>query len=102
MGKSFVLKLTSAIAVDGEVVAAGGLVEVDEPTAKNLLHRGKAVLATAEDGVEDDGDDPDLSKLNKAQLVALAAELGVITVGDSNTKAEILAAIEAAKKDQAE
>lgn len=95
MGKSFVLKLTSAIAVDGEVVAAGGLVEVDEPTAKNLLHRGKAVLATAEDGVDDD-DDTDLSKLKKPQLVELATGLGI--EGAADLKVEELRAAIAAKQ----
>lgn len=95
MGKSFVLKLTSAIAVDGEVVAAGGLVEVDEPTAKNLLHRGKAVLATAEDGVDDD-DDTDLSKLKKPQLVELADSLGI--EGAADMKVDDLRAAIAAKQ----
>lgn len=98
--KTVTLKLASAIAIDGDVVKRGSLVEVDEALAINLLNRGKAELATDEDGVDDD--DADLSKLNKAQLVELAAELGVITVGDGNTKAEIVAAIEAAKADQAE
>ncbi len=95
MGKSFVLKLTSAIAVDGDVVAAGGLVEVDEATAKNLLHRGKAVLATAEDGVDDD-DDTDLSKLKKPQLVELATGLGI--EGAADLKVEELRTAIAAKQ----
>lgn len=91
--KSFVLKLSSAIALDGDVVRAGSLVEVDEPTAKNLLHRGKATLATAEDGADDE-DGVDLSKLNKAQLLEHAAANGV-EADDSLTKAQIIAAIEA-------
>lgn len=41
------LKLTSAIAVDGEILKAGRLVQVTDSEAKNLLGRGKAVLATA-------------------------------------------------------
>lgn len=56
---SVFLKLTSAIPVDGEIITAGNLVEVDELLAKNLLHRGKAVLATAEDGVPAGDDEPD-------------------------------------------
>lgn len=47
--KTFVLKLTSAIAVDGVVLKAGELVELVEAEAKSLLARGKAVLATIED-----------------------------------------------------
>ena len=54
--KSIVLKLATAIAIDGDVVRAGSLVEVDEAIAKNMLHRGKAELATAEDGVDLDGE----------------------------------------------
>lgn len=37
----------------------------------------------------------DLSKMTKEQLLAKATELGVTTVSDSNTKSEIIAAIEA-------
>jgi hypothetical protein len=47
--KSVTLKLTSAIAMDGEIYRAGSLVEVTDADARNLLHRGKAVLATADD-----------------------------------------------------
>ena len=50
--KSYVLKLTSAIVIDGQIHKARSLVEVSEAEAKNFLHRGKAVLATEEDGVE--------------------------------------------------
>lgn len=39
---------------------------------------------------------PDLTGLTKAQLLETAAELGVEGVGSRNTKAEIIAAIEAA------
>lgn len=92
--KSFVLKLSSAIAIDGEVVSAGNLVEVDEPTAKNLLHRGKAVLATAEDGVDFENDDNDLSKLKKPQLLELAIELEIEGAKDMNVDG-LRAAIEA-------
>ena len=77
--KLFTLKLTSAIAIDGEVLTKDTLVEVEEALAKNLLHRGKAVLATAEDGVDDDGhvDENDLSKLKKDQLLPLAESYGI-------------------------
>lgn len=44
--ETFKLKVTSAITLDGAIVAPGKVVNVDEKTAKNLLHRGKAELAS--------------------------------------------------------
>lgn len=44
--EKFALKITSAITLDGAIVTAGKVIEVDEKTAKNLLHRGKAELAS--------------------------------------------------------
>lgn len=52
------LRVTSAFAVDGVIAAAGSVVEVDEDLAVNLLNRGKAEPATAEDAPEAD-DAPD-------------------------------------------
>lgn len=98
--KSYFLKLTSAVAIDGDIVRAGALIEVSEAEAKNLLHRGKAVLATAEDGVEqheDENDGEDLSKWNKTALLEYAKAQGV-EVSDGMTKAQIIEAI-AAKKE---
>jgi hypothetical protein len=43
------LKLTSAIAVDGFILRAGHIVEMVEHEAKDLLRRGKAVLASLSD-----------------------------------------------------
>ena len=40
---------------------------------------------------------PDLTGMTKAQLLATASELGVEGVSSRNTKAEIVAAIEAAE-----
>lgn len=108
MSKTIFLVLTSAIAIDGGICRAGSLVEVSELEAKNFLHRGKARLATAEDGAPvDDADESsedgeravDLSRLNKAQLVELATTLG-IEPGEL-TKAQLVAAIEA-KRSEAE
>lgn len=92
--KMVILKLSSAIAIEGDVVRAGSLVEVDEALAVNLLNRGKATLATADDGtdLEDDGGD-DLSKLKKPQLLALATELEIEGAKDMNVDA-LRAAIE--------
>lgn len=96
MAKSYVLKLTSAIAVDGAICKAGSLVELSELEAKNLLARGKGVLATIEDGAEEEQHEPETSmdKLNKTDLLALAQKQGV-EVADGMTKAQIIAAIEA-------
>lgn len=47
--KLYALKLTAAVAIAGVMHRRDSVVEVDEALAKNLLHRGKAVLATAED-----------------------------------------------------
>ncbi|CAG2144448.1 hypothetical protein LMG31506_03007 [Cupriavidus yeoncheonensis] len=47
--KSFVLKLKSAIGMDGQLLPAGTLIEVNEPEAKDLLRREKAELVTAPD-----------------------------------------------------
>ena len=44
-----------------------------------------------------EADLPDLSGMTKAQLLATASELGVEGVSSRNTKAEIVAAIEAAE-----
>lgn len=49
------LKLTSAIVLDGQISKAGDLVEVAEAEAKNLLSRGKAVLAV-QDAAPDEGE----------------------------------------------
>lgn len=100
--KSYVLKLTSAIVVDGGIVKAGQLVELSEAEAKNLLARGKAVLATAADGYEEDDDESsgvDLSKLNKTQLQEIAKG-HEIAFEDSTTKAQLIAAIEAKEAEE--
>lgn len=48
--KTFSLKLTGAIALGGELKRPGEVVDVAEDVAKNLLHRGKAVPASDDDG----------------------------------------------------
>lgn len=101
--KSYVLKLTSAIVVDGGIVKAGALVELSEAEAKNLLSRGKATLATAADGYDGNDDDVetsgvDLSRLNKTQLQEIAKG-HEIAFEDSTTKAQLIAAIEAKEAD---
>ncbi|BAO20606.1 hypothetical protein [Pseudomonas phage PPpW-3] len=99
MSKTIFLKLTSAVAIDGAICRKGSIVEVSEAEAKNFLHRGKAVLATAEDGApEGDDDQLDVSKLNKAQLLPLAEELG-IEGADKMKVDDLRAAIESANSE---
>ena len=43
------VKVTSAFMVGGEIARPGEIVEVTNSEAKDLLHRGMAVLATEED-----------------------------------------------------
>lgn len=95
MSKTYVLKLTSALVIAGVVCRPGELVEVSELEAKNFLARGKAELATTDDGVEEEQEEPgddDLSKLTKEQLLAKAKELDV-DIGSGATKAQIIEAI---------
>jgi hypothetical protein len=46
--KTFKLKLLTALAVKGEVLRPGAIVELIESEAKNLLQRGKAELVQLE------------------------------------------------------
>lgn len=76
--KTIWLKVTSAIVVGGEIAAPGELVEVTESEAKNLLHRGKAELATAEDlpVAEDHGQLPETpAEIPSAPAPAAAAKV---------------------------
>lgn len=98
--KKYEIKLTSALVIDGRVVRAGTKIAADEATAKDFLRRGKAELVSAPEAPEvgdDDVEQVDLSNLNKDQLVDVAEQLGVEGVGKM-TKAEIIAAIEAANE----
>lgn len=104
MAKTYFLKLTSAVVLEGVISRAGDVVEVSELEAKNFLHRNKATIATAEElkaaGIElpdeaDEDETGDLSKLTKEQLLAVAKERG-IEIGSGATKAQIIEAIAAA------
>lgn len=92
MSNSIVLKLTSAIVVDGEVMKKGSLIEVSEAEAKNLLHRGKAELHD----VQPVGEEIDITKLNKDQLIDLA-EQHEIEGANKMTKAQLIEAINSAE-----
>lgn len=101
--KSYILKVVSAIAVGGEIVPASkpgkapNLIEVSEAEAKNLLHRGKAVLATEEDGVElqEEQTCTDYSSWTKPALLEYAKPRG-LEVASGMTKDQIIGVIEAA------
>lgn len=54
--KQVAIKLTSAIGISGVMYRAGSIVEVSEDAGKQLLNRGKGVLATAEDQPEEEGE----------------------------------------------
>lgn len=76
--KTVILKLTSAIVVAGQVIRPGNLVEVTESEARDLLHRGKAVVATeadagdAEPAAVTDGDEAPLNPEVEAVSEAVA------------------------------
>jgi hypothetical protein len=105
--QSVFLVITSAVGIGGEIARAGAIVEVTDGEAKDMLNRGKARLATAEDGVDvsaasnegagaagDADDQIDLTTLTKAQLLERATEAGIADA-DRMNKAALLAALEA-------
>lgn len=95
--KTYEIKLSAAVVFAGAIARANSTIIVDEATAKDLLRRGKGTVVGGHDDQADTGNDNDmdLSRLNKAQLVEVAQQLGV-PIADSMTKAEIVAEIEAA------
>lgn len=94
--RTFKLKLSSAMVINGGVVRAGTTVELDEPTAKDFLRRGKAELISAPEPEvvkASEAEEIDLSKMTKPQLAAVAEQLGIEGV-DGMTKADLVKAIE--------
>ncbi len=57
MTKSVFLKVSSAFLVGGTIAKTGEIVEVSEGEAKDLLQRGKATLATADDAPQQPADE---------------------------------------------
>ncbi|WP_290872026.1 hypothetical protein [Aquabacterium sp.] len=49
MTKTATVKLTAAIGVAGELMKRGSVITIPESAAKDLLRRGKAEMATADD-----------------------------------------------------
>ena len=96
MVKQVEVKITSAVSIGGKIIIPGKTLDLDEPLAKNLLHRGKAELATADESDADgEGGDKPLGKMTVAELKAEAKELG-IEGADGMNKAKLIAAIEEA------
>jgi hypothetical protein len=101
--KTVVLKVVSAIAVAGQVVTPGELIEVTQSEAKNLLHRGKCVVATEADGAPaassagaDAGGDGPLNP----ELSDFAAEQA--RIAEENARVQAEAEADAAAKAKAE
>lgn len=57
--KQIELEIVSAIVLDGQIVSPGAVIKANDREARNLLQRGKAVLATADDADETEGDEGD-------------------------------------------
>lgn len=90
------LKITVSIAIGGDIIIPGRVVEVDKALAEDLLRRGKAEL------VQEPDDEPapegwvparldraGLAKFPKAELLRIAREMQ-IDVPESTTKAELI------------
>jgi hypothetical protein len=88
--KNVKIKITSAVAIGGEIKRPGTVVTVAEELAKNLLHRGRADLAT--------GEGKPLSKMSADELKALAVTLE-INGADGMKKAELIEYIELAQSE---
>lgn len=60
MTKEATIKLTAAIGIAGQLVARDSIITIPEAAAKDLLRRGKAVLATeADEPGQDEADEQD-------------------------------------------
>lgn len=97
------MKVTSAVAFGGKICRPGELIEVTDSEARNLLHRGKAVLATEADGVpshssgEQAGEvHPDIAAFNAdtearaAEAAAEQAEVEAEAAADADAEVEII------------
>lgn len=63
MSKTVFLKVSSAFLVDGQIAKVGEVVEVNKTEAKDLLHRGKAMLAVLDPADQlDDSIDADANE----------------------------------------
>lgn len=70
---TYMVKLTAAVVIDGEIRKRGEEVELSKVDAENLLYRGRAELVES----DDEGEAVDIGKMKKPELVALATEYGI-------------------------
>ncbi|WP_299144112.1 Rho termination factor N-terminal domain-containing protein [uncultured Tateyamaria sp.] len=91
MAKQITLKITSAVSIGGKIIGPNKTVTLDEPLAKNLLHRGRAVVFTI------DEDEKPIGKMTAAELKAVAQGLN-IEGADAMNKADLLEAIQKAEE----
>lgn len=110
MEEEFDLKLLAAVAIGGQIKRAGSVVRVGKRNALDLLRRGKAVVATAEDRPADEADEvaghiagvvgadgtvTQLADMPEDELKQLASDMGVDTEGkDATALAEAIKAEE--------
>ncbi|KAJ31014.1 Rho termination factor N-terminal domain-containing protein [Sulfitobacter pontiacus] len=90
--KTVKVKITSAIAIAGNIKTPGTTVEIGEDLAKNLINRGRAELAKGK-AAKTEGD---LGKMKVADLKVVAAELEIDGY-DGMNQAKLIAAIEDAR-----
>jgi hypothetical protein len=99
MSKLYTLRLTSALAIDGDICRAGSIVEVSEREAKNFLARGKAELIEVEGDEDQAGEGDDLADLSKAQLQKICTAKG-LEFKDRDTKDQLIELINSADKEE--
>ena len=68
----YLVVLTAATVIAGEIRKRGEEVELSKSEAENLLYRGRATLVEA-----DETESIDIGKMKKPELVALAIEYGI-------------------------
>lgn len=74
--KSYSLKLTAAIVLNGAIQKAGTVIDVDEALARNLVQRGRAEPIKF-DGGDSGEQEVNIGKMKKPELVELATEYGI-------------------------
>lgn len=86
--EKYFLKITSAVAINGEIVTAGNIVEVSEVLAKDLLRRGKAELATDDMDEAPAEEVKPLTKAEKAAAAKAAKEAEEVAKAEAEAKAK--------------
>ena len=86
--KTISIKITAAVVIGGEIRVANTVLPVEEVLARNLLRRGRAVLAPGSGGT-------DLSKLTVVALKSQAVALDIEGSANMGKPALIAAIVEA-------